>query len=204
VLEVSGGLPAAWADSRGWAGGGDGHGSPARRPAGRRPPLAGRLRSAFRPACISGYGGRQPAPRRPAPGGLPRPQAPGPPRQQPAHRRRRRPRLPDRQESRGALRDQGSPRAAAPQPAAAAVEDAVVRGRTRLATRAARPFCGPVCGSCAASVDAPYPSASNAALVLVHAESRYPGGRRPFADLWEAVDRCREYEPRLDLTAPLR
>jgi hypothetical protein len=56
----------------------------------------------------------------------------------------------------------------------------------------------------AAGLAVPYPSASNAALVLAQAESRYPGGRRPFADLWEAVDRCREYEPRLDLTGPLR
>jgi hypothetical protein len=56
----------------------------------------------------------------------------------------------------------------------------------------------------AAGLAAPYPSAVNAVLVLAHAESRYAGGRRPFADLWEAVDWCREHEPRLDLIGPLR
>jgi hypothetical protein len=36
------------------------------------------------------------------------------------------------------------------------------------------------------------------------AEVRYPGGRRPFADLWEAVDWLRERRPELNPSGPLR
>jgi hypothetical protein len=54
------------------------------------------------------------------------------------------------------------------------------------------------------AVAAPPPSALTAAALLVYGESLYPGGRRPFADQWEAVDWLSQHHPEHDLSRPLR
>jgi hypothetical protein len=47
-------------------------------------------------------------------------------------------------------------------------------------------------------------SALGAAALAVHSDALYPGGREPFADLWEAVDWLNESQPELDLASPAR
>jgi hypothetical protein len=43
-----------------------------------------------------------------------------------------------------------------------------------------------------------------AAALAAHGEALYPGGRREFTDLWEAVASLRQLHPELDLAAPAR
>jgi hypothetical protein len=54
----------------------------------------------------------------------------------------------------------------------------------------------------ATAVISPGQAALLATGLTVHGEALYPGGRRPFADLWEAVDWISEHHPELDLDAP--
>jgi hypothetical protein len=56
--------------------------------------------------------------------------------------------------------------------------------------------------SAVAAVAAAEPRALTATALTVHDELVYPGGRRPFADLWEAVDWIHNHHPDLDLTFP--
>jgi hypothetical protein len=48
------------------------------------------------------------------------------------------------------------------------------------------------------------PSPLASATGLAHAEALFPRGRRPFAELWEAVDWLHENRPDLDLSRPPR
>jgi hypothetical protein len=54
------------------------------------------------------------------------------------------------------------------------------------------------------AVAASPPGVFTAAALLVQGESLYPGGRRPFANQWEAVDWLSKQYPDIDLSRPLR
>jgi tRNA A-37 threonylcarbamoyl transferase component Bud32 len=54
----------------------------------------------------------------------------------------------------------------------------------------------------AAAVAALQPCPLTSAVVAGGIASLYPGGRRPFADLWEAVDHLRTHHPDIDLSSP--
>jgi tRNA A-37 threonylcarbamoyl transferase component Bud32 len=56
----------------------------------------------------------------------------------------------------------------------------------------------------ACTITAPQPRPLSAAVLLAHGEALHPGGRQPFADLWEAVDWISEHHPELDLDSPLQ
>jgi hypothetical protein len=60
----------------------------------------------------------------------------------------------------------------------------------------------PQIGAATTAAAAAAPSPLTLAVWAGQGEAFYPGGRRPFADLWEAVDWLREHHPELDLGSP--
>jgi hypothetical protein len=68
----------------------------------------------------------------------------------------------------------------------------------RLGTRPTPQAAASAAGAVAALPTAPL----SAAALAIRGEALYPGGRRPFTGLWEAVDWLHQHHPELDLTSP--